>query len=199
MKKTEELDCRKSSRKLWPTLRKFGNARTKRQKTNSSVSANLVASKLKINSQAHLDKSRLNKVERELKKKMKASSTDTQFSRSFSITELDIAVKEMKVGKAAGPDGVFMEFIKSFGLKTKTWLLDMFNDIFFKQKLPKLFKRSKVLAVCKPGKDGTDVTHYRPISLMCIIYKLLKLYKLMLDRLQPHLDQFIPKKQAGFR
>ena len=124
-------------------------------------------------------------------------SSQSEFTKNFEFSEIENAIKDMKSGKAAGLDGIFMEFIKNFGVKTKTWLLILFNDILFQQKLPKLFKKTKVLAVLKPAKDGSSASHYRPISLMSIVYKLFE--KLLLNRLQPHLDKIIPKEQAGFR
>jgi hypothetical protein len=39
----------------------------------------------------------------------------------------------------------------------------------------------KVIAVPKPGKDGSDLAQYRPISLMSVMYKLFEL--LILQRI----------------
>ena len=75
--------------------------------------------------------------------------------------------------------------------------LELFNNILSIQKLPNLFKRTKVLAVCKPEKDGSSAAHFRTISLMSTIYTLFE--RLLLNRLQPYLDQVIPRNQAGFR
>src|SRR5436190_9730594 len=76
-----------------------------------------------------------------------------EVSRPFTSEELETAVGQVHVGKAAGLDGMFPEFIKNFGPKAKTWLLTMFNDILATRVLPKAFKRSKVIAVLKPGKS----------------------------------------------
>jgi hypothetical protein len=63
--------------------------------------------------------------------------------------------------------------------------------------LPKMWKHAKVVAILTPGKDGTNSTHYRPISLLCIPYKLLE--RLILQRIAPLIDAVIPVEQAGFR
>jgi hypothetical protein len=87
------------------------------------------------------------------------------------------------LGKLAGLDGVYPEFIKNSGRKTKEWLVRLFNDILTTGKLPKLFKQAKIIAILKPGKDGTDASHYRPISLLSVVYKIFE--QLILQRIQP--------------
>jgi hypothetical protein len=47
------------------------------------------------------------------------------------------------------------------------WLVRLFNDILTTGKLIKLFKQAKIIAILKPGKDGTDASHNRPISTEC--------------------------------
>jgi hypothetical protein len=73
-------------------------------------------------------------------------------------------------------------------------LVRLFNDILTTGKLPKLFKQAKIIAILKPGKDGTDASHYRPISLLSVVYKILE--RLILQRIQPLIDAV---SQAGFR
>jgi hypothetical protein len=57
------------------------------------------------------------------------------------------------------------------------------NDIVSTSKIPNLFKRAKVIAIIKPGKDGTDPAYHHPISLLSVVYKLLE--RLILQRIQP--------------
>src|SRR5436190_22185784 len=92
---------------------------------------------------------------------------------------------------------MFPEFIKNFGPKAKTWLLTMFNDILATGVLPKAFKRSKVIAVLKPGKSPELGDSYRPISLLSVMYKLLE--HLIYNGISPILNENIPPEQAGFR
>ena len=65
------------------------------------------------------------------------------------------------------------------------------------QKFPKIWRKSKVIAILKPGKDSTQPKSYRPISLLCHTYKLFE--RMMLNRLNLHIDQELIKQQAGFR
>lgn len=49
----------------------------------------------------------------------------------------------------------------------------------------------------KPGKDGLDAADFRPISLLSVPFKLLE--RIILERIQSHIDKLIPVGQAGFR
>jgi hypothetical protein len=61
----------------------------------------------------------------------------------------------------------------------------------------KTFQESKVIALLKPEKDGLDATDFRPITLLRVPFKLLE--RIILERIQPHIDKLIPVEQAGFR
>jgi hypothetical protein len=109
---------------------------------------------------------------------------------------LETPLLSVKPGKTAGLDGVYPEFIKNSGRKFKEWLVCLFNDILKPGKLPKLFKQAKIIAILKPEKDGTDASHYRPISVLSVVYKLFE--HLILQRIQPLIDAAVPVSQAGF-
>jgi hypothetical protein len=81
----------------------------------------------------------------------------------------------------------------------KEWLISFMNDVHIvaSARLPKLFKRAKVIAISNPGKDGSDPAHYRPILLLKVMYKLLE--RLILQRNQPLIEAATPVHQTGFR
>lgn len=58
-------------------------------------------------------------------------------------------------------------------------------------------KKTKVITVLKPGKEGDDPADYRPISLLSITYKLFE--RLILNRIEPTINEILPKEQAAFR
>ena len=116
-------------------------------------------------------------------------TVNAAISSDFTMLELETAIRCIKNGKAAGLDGVYPELILHFGLRSRQWILQLFNQVSQSGNLPSLFKRAKVLAVLKPGKDGTDASHFR-----------LKLFeRVILHRIEPIIDEKIPKIQAGFR
>ena len=73
----------------------------------------------------------------------------------------------------------------------------MLNKCFIENKLPKIWRQSRIIAILKPGKDSAIPKNYRPISLLCHTYKLYE--KLILNRVSPLLEQNLIKEQAGFR
>ena len=64
-------------------------------------------------------------------------------------------------------------------------------------KISKIWIRALVVAIPKPGKPVGDPNSYRPISLLCVPYKILE--RLIYARVEPLIDPLLPKEQAGFR
>jgi len=63
--------------------------------------------------------------------------------------------------------------------------------------VPKIWRKTKVVALPKPGKDLGNLKNYTPISLLCYIYKLYE--KMVLNHIKTQIDQKIIPEQAGFR
>ena len=64
-------------------------------------------------------------------------------------------------------------------------------------KFPKLWRKSRVIAILKPGKDSSLPKNYRPISLLCHTYKLFE--RMLLNRLNLITEDAIIQEQSGFR
>ena len=103
----------------------------------------------------------------------------------------------MQVNKAAGLDDIRTEQIKHFGPNTRAWLAHLMNNCIETLKFPKLWRKARVVALLKPGKDPTEAKNFRPISLLCHLYKLLE--RLVLNRISPVVDAVLIPQQAGFR
>jgi hypothetical protein len=84
-------------------------------------------------------------------------TTDPALSANFNINDLESALKSVKPGTAAGFDGVYLEFIRNCGERTREWLISFMNDIL-------LFKRAKVIAIPKLDKYSSDPAHHRTYS-----------------------------------
>jgi hypothetical protein len=114
-------------------------------------------------------------TKRVLRQKRRELTIDPDLSANFSTEELNKALLAVKSGKATGFDGVYPEFIKNSGQRTKEWMIvALFNDIFTSGKILKLFKCAKIITIFKPGKDGSDPLHFWPISLLSIVFKILE-------------------------
>ena len=72
----------------------------------------------------------------------------------------------------------------------------MLNNCFIDNKIPTIWRQSKIIAILKPGKDSANSKSNRPISLLCHTYKLYE--RLILNRIAPTIEHLI-KEQAGFR
>ena len=64
-------------------------------------------------------------------------------------------------------------------------------------KIPKRWRRAKIIAILKPGKSPEEAGSYRPISLLSVCFKLLE--RLIYNRLLPVVDPQLQREQAGFR
>ena len=87
--------------------------------------------------------------------------------------------------------------ITHLGPKAMNWLADTMTDIMHKGTYPQIWRHAKVIAILKPGKSPTEPSSYRPISLLCCLYKLLE--RIVLERISPYISPYIPPQQAGFR
>ena len=116
---------------------------------------------------------------------------------AYGEEEYRKAIAALKNKKATGLDDILLEQIKNLGPKAHKWLHTMLNTCFIENKIPKIWRQSKSIAILKPGKDSAISKNYRPISLLCHTYKLYE--RLILNIVSPLLEQHLIKEQAGFR
>ena len=83
------------------------------------------------------------------------------------------------------------------GPKAHSWLSTFFSRVVALGVLPKAWRKAKVIAIGKPGKDPKIASNYRPISLLSVCYKLLE--RVILQRISPLVEQTLSPDQAGFR
>ena len=62
---------------------------------------------------------------------------------------------------------------------------------------PKNMKKNNIIATLKPGKDAKVTKSYRPISKLCVPFKILE--RVILSRITPCVEKCLPDFQAGFR
>ena len=65
------------------------------------------------------------------------------------------------------------------------------------EKVPKIWKFTKVVVVLKLKKPPNVTSSYRPASLLCVPSKLYEC--LIYNHIQPIVESVLPKEQAGFR
>ncbi|EYC05888.1 hypothetical protein Y032_0079g1241 [Ancylostoma ceylanicum] len=98
--------------------------------------------------------------------------------QAWTIEEVRKVVKKMKVGKAAGPDGVPVEVWKSLGELGLQWLTTFFSNITWSARIPQARKDSVIVPVFKRKGDVIDCANYRGIKL---IAHTMKIYERLVD------------------
>ena len=188
------VDMTHNSKKAWSTIKKI-NSEKRTQTRIAAVTPDEVANQLLQNGKSSTN-------EKGYRKRMKTETDealaecDVQFEE-FTLPELNSALTFMKTGKACGLDGITTEEILHFGTKSKAWILQLFNKCANENCIPKEWRKARVVALLKPGKDPTQRKSYRPISLLCILYKLYE--RMILARIAPTVEKEITPDQAGFR
>ena len=99
--------------------------------------------------------------------------------------------------KAARRDDVLVEQLKHLGQNANKWLHTMLNVCITRNKIAKIWRQSKIIAILMPGKDSAIPKNCRPISLLCHTYKLYE--RMILKRIAPVVEERIIKERVGFR
>ena len=111
-------------------------------------------------------------------------------------TEIAKAIKSLKSGKAAGPDGIPPEALKA-DIQTSTEMLHPFLcKIWEQERVPEDWKRGHLVKLPKKG-DLSSCNNWRGIMLLSIPGKVLA--RIILERLKTTLDKTLRDEQAGFR
>jgi len=78
------------------------------------------------------------------------------------MDEIYQALQNMKAVTAPGYDHVHPEFLKNLGPRAQTWLSRFFSRIIIANAIPKIWRKTKVIATEKTGKDPRLAESYRP-------------------------------------
>ena len=113
-----------------------------------------------------------------------------------SFEEIRKAIKTLRNGKAAGPDGIPAEAMKSDIETTVKILHSLFSKIWEKEEVPAQWKEGLVIKLPKKG-DLRDCSNYRGIMLLSVPGKVLN--RILLERMKEAVDPKLRDQQAGFR
>ena len=86
---------------------------------------------------------------------------------------------------AVGPDEILYEFLKQLPSCSLDFILQAFNEVWVSGKFPTSWKQASIIPICKPGKDNTDPSNYRPIAFTSCLCKTLE--RMINTRLKEHL------------
>lgn len=116
----------------------------------------------------------------------------------ISEEELEWTLGKMEKGKAAGEDGLLLEFLKNLPKRWQTELTGIVNGIFGDGRIMKGLETARIFLIHK-RRDESEVLNYRGVSFLDVGYKIL--INLMASTLRKWLEnnKIIGESQAGYR
>ena len=132
------------SRKAWEIIKHISNDPTS-PIALCLVSANQVAHQLLINSRGTMS----NKPKRHVL----LPTAEESMVYPFSEEEYNRGIATLKNNKSAGIDDVLVEQLNNHGPNAHKWLLAMVNNCFTQNKVPTIWRKSKIIAILKSGKN----------------------------------------------
>ena len=120
------------------------------------------------------------------------------FNVPFTMSELRNSIKNLKLGKSGGPDGLLAEMIINTINDISTVLLPLFNAILMKGEYPENWSLSILCPIHKSG-SVSDPNNFRGVSLIDILNKILT--GMMYDRIYKWAEDNskLNESQSGFR
>jgi hypothetical protein len=124
-----------------------------------------------------------------------APSSEPTFTTPSEVIK---AIKGLKVGNAPGPNGIPNWVLRHLPKRAITFLTKVFNAVIGRQYFPSVWKHARVLPILKLGKDPTQPSSYRPISLLDTVGKVFD--KTLLTRILRQVNEsgLLRDEQFGF-
>lgn len=95
-----------------------------------------------------------------------------QLGQEITLGEIRSAVKHMARNKTPGIDGLPIEFYSTYIDLLAPRLLTVFKEARESGQLPASTREAIIIPLLKPGKDASDPTAYRPLSMLTSDYKI---------------------------
>ena len=90
-------------------------------------------------------------------------------NKDFTVTEVNLILKGLGNGKAAGHDELVNEALKEAPISFTRLLTKMFNLVKATGKVPKAWNRGRIVLIHKKG-PVADVSNYRPLTILPCMY-----------------------------
>ena len=127
-------------------------------------------------------------------------NSNGKFVSDLSVTEEQVKdkLKNLNPNKSPGPDKLYPRALKELCEELAAPLAVLFNKSLDKGVLPSEWKLAEITAIFKKG-NKTSPNNYRPVSLTCILCKVLESF--VRDVVQNHMEtlKLYSKCQHGFR
>lgn len=115
---------------------------------------------------------------------------------SIKESEIRETISKLKNSKSPGMDGFAGEYYKTFVDDLSPILCKLYNYVLDSGNPPESWSKAIITVLHKDGKDPLQCSSYRPISLLCVDYKILT--SILASRIQKHIKKLIKPDQTGF-
>ena len=197
----ETMDQKTDVTKLWRTIKGI-DGRAKREAENVAITFNGISfssSKqlaTKFNQQFNTSKLGRHTSSRETRVVTReAKRKSLEMAQLFTSDLVMKAIKSCRNSKAFGPDKLSIFHLKHLGPRAIEYITALFNLSVTTCQIPAIWKSSLIIPIPKPGKDTSQGTSYRPISLLCPAAKGME--SLLLPTVNKYLHP--AQDQHGFR
>lgn len=113
----------------------------------------------------------------------------------FTCEQVNSALRALDIAKACGPDKLSPRVLKECSAELAPSLTALYNMSLQLGRIPVQWKQANVTPIYKKG-DKQLAENYRPVSLLCIVSKVLE--RCIYDRIIPQVKQLIHPLQHGF-
>lgn len=114
----------------------------------------------------------------------------------FSENEIKTAINSLPTGKAPGPDGLTVEFYRTFIAQLLPYLQDLYQELTASPHSRVMFHQAIIMVIPKPEKDPGHTTNYHQISLLNLENKIFA--KILAMRMEDITPKLIHPNQTGF-
>ena len=135
-----------------------------------------------LNPESEIDQNVLNEIQQ--------LPIDDSLDLSITHEEVEKALKNTRLKKSPGPDGILPEIIVFGGQTLKSYILEMFNTFWINESIPAELINPNISILYKKG-DRSECGNYRGISLLSTVGKTIA--DIVLQRIQNLLPNVYPK------
>lgn len=127
------------------------------------------------------------------------SQNNEIYNQLFSYSELTLCITNYIKNTAPGPDDIHPFMIKNLPEQGLIQMLNIYNHIWSSHQFPSTWSQAIIVPILKPNKESHSPTNYRPISLTCVLCKILE--KMVSKRLLWFIEtnNLLSSYQSGFR
>ena len=124
------------------------------------------------------------------------ADVDEELSADIRISEVDVAVSQLKNYKASGVDQIHAEYLRYGGKATVEWLHRVIRSVWLKEEMPEDWRKMIIIPLHKKG-SREECSNSRGISLLSVPGKVFT--RVVLNRIFGKINMIMRENQCGFR